>query len=113
MPAPTPQPRQTRAYAAVLLMLTFGGIVIEDRYKQIFTCQCRSNRLRRNSEASVKEMVRTAQKTCWGTGRAATPAHIFLNSLAISPARQPRNCTLLPGRIWLACNLHRSVASIR
>ena len=28
-----------RAYAAVLLMLTFGGIVIEDRYKQLFTCK--------------------------------------------------------------------------
>ena len=80
-----------RAYAAVLLMLIFGGIVIEDRYKRVFTCQ----------------------KTCWGTGGAAIPAHIFLNSLAISPARQPRNCTLSPERIWLACNLHRSVASIR
>ncbi len=80
-----------RAYAAVLLRLTFGGIVIQDRYKRLFTCQ----------------------KTRWERGGAATAAHIFLNSLAISPARQPRNCTLLPGRIWLACNLHRSVPSIR
>ena len=68
MPAPTPQPRETRAYAAVLLMLTFGGIVIEDRYRQIFTYQCRSNRLRRNSEASVKEMVGTAPEDVLGDG---------------------------------------------
>ncbi len=69
--------------------LIFGGIAVANQYKR----HC---------------LLKIAR----GTG-AATFAHIFRKSLAISPAWQARNRTLSPEWIWFASNPHRSVELIR